>query len=291
MNIEQLVDKTESPAPTSHQPAPDAPTVPAAAASTVPTPAPPAPGSDADLRENPNRPRSDIARLPVGVREMINHSLREGVSYRQIIARITALTSKFHNITPDKLSAWYYSGYADWLRQKTQLENTLQQGTAIMERMLRIKAETGASLPDLLQSLLGSLVQKILQDFDPAALSALLADKPAEFFSLVACLNNHIAACSRHQHAEIARVRCQIDLAQTAQQTSAKPAVLSEELFQAERMSRLCAAMGNPADQLTARLAALATEHAPKKRRRPSRPKPPPPTAPATSDPAPPPAT
>jgi hypothetical protein len=196
--------------------------------------------------KDPNRARSDIARLPHAVREMLNHALREGMDYREIIVRVETLAGKFHGVTPAKLSAWFRSGYADWLRQKTHLEDTVAQSEAVLAQLCRLKKETGASLPDLMETLLVSFLQKILNDLDPASLKTLLAEKPAEIFRLMACLNAHITACSRHSQAEVARVRCQVELAEKAQAAIKEP-VPAKNLWEAEMIRR---AFGSPYNQL-----------------------------------------
>jgi hypothetical protein len=176
---------------------------------------------------------------------MLNHALREGMDYREIIARVETLAGKFHGVTPAKLSAWFRTGYADWLRQKTHLEDTIAQSEAALLQLCRLKKETGASLPDLMETLLVSFLQKILNDLDPAALKTLLADKPAEIFRLMACLNAHIAACSRHSQAEVARVRCQVQLAEKAQAADKEP-VPARNLWEAEMIRH---AFGSPYQQ------------------------------------------
>jgi hypothetical protein len=198
---------------------------------------------------SPPRParksRSDIARLPHAVREMLNHALRDGEDYRIIIARVENLTDKFHGVTPCKLSVWFRTGYQDWLREKQHLENTIAQSDAALTRLARLSKETGADLPDLLQSFLASLLQKTLQDFDPARLNELLAEKPAEIFRLISCLNSHIAVRSRHNLAEIARVRCQVQVAEKAQSAKKEP-VPAKNLYEAEMFRQAC---GSPLQQ------------------------------------------
>jgi ABC-type transporter Mla subunit MlaD len=171
------------------------------------------------------------------------------------------LTDKAHGVTPAKLSAWYKTGYADWLRQQQHLENTIAQSDAALTRLARLSQETGADLPDLLAAFLASLLQKTLQDFDPARLNQLLAEKPAEIFRLISCLNGHIAVRSQHNHAEIARLRCQVQVAEKAQSTKKEP-VPANNLFEAELFRKAC---GSPLEQLKQGLERRATEAKSKK--------------------------
>ncbi len=194
---------------------------------------------------NLNRPRNNIARLPREVREIVNQALREGEDYRIIIARVEHLVGKFHGVYRSNLSSWLRTGYREWLGQKTHLEDTIALNDAALTQLARLKKETGADLSDLLESFLLSLVQKTLRDFDPAALNALLADKPADVFRLIACLNNHIAARSKDKTAEVARARCQVQLAEKAQSTREQP-VPAQKQWECEMLRKT---MGTPSEQ------------------------------------------
>jgi len=199
-----------------------------------------------DPTDNPNRPRNNIARLPHEIHEIINQALREGEDYHIIIARVEHLVGKDHGVYPSNLSSWLRTGYREWLRQKTHLEDTIAQNDAALTQLARIKKETGADLSDLLESFLASLLQKTLRDFDPAALNALLADKPADVFRLIACLNSHIAARSKDKTAEVARARCQVQLAEKARFTREQP-VPAHSLWESQLISK---AYGTPFEQL-----------------------------------------
>jgi len=195
---------------------------------------------------NPNRPRSNVARLSREIREFVNVALRDGMDYREIVIRLEGLAGHDHGVTPSILSRWFKTGYQEWLRQTTRLEDTIAQSEAALTRLARIKTKTGADFPDLLTAFLAGLMQKTLEDFDPAALRALLAEKPAEIFRLIACLNAHIAVRSRQQQADIARVRCQIEVAEKGKANQKKP-VPATDLYQAEIIRQ---AYGTPLEQL-----------------------------------------
>jgi len=196
--------------------------------------------------------------------------LREGEEYQVIIARVQHLVGNHHGVYPSNLSSWFRTGYRDWLRQKTHLEDTLAQNDAALSQLCRLKNETGADLPDLIETFLASLLQKTLRDFDPASLNTLLAEKPAEIFRLIACLNSHIAAKSRHKTAEVARVRCQVDVAEKAQSTHHEP-VPVHNLWEAALVQK---AFGTPFEQITHAFDKYkpASEKEPKKRRKNPRP-------------------
>jgi hypothetical protein len=246
-NTENTQNHAENTGGQSHENAPAAPPESPAAPPShdIATPIASAPVTDAPdgddapvshwvrLPQNPNRPRSNIARLSRQAREMVNVALREGMDYREIIIRIGAMAGKDHGVTPSMLSRWFKTGYKDWLRQTTHLEDTIAQSDAALTRLARLKSETGADLSDLLETFLASLLQKTLQDFDPAALKALLADKPAEIFRLISCLNANIAVRSSRQHAEIARVRCHIQVAEKEKAARVEP-IPAKKLYEAE---------------------------------------------------------
>jgi hypothetical protein len=196
--------------------------------------------------DNPNRHRSNIARLPPEIREIINQALREGEEYRVIIARVQHLVGNYHGVYPSNLSSWFRTGYRDWLREKTHLENTIAQNDAALTRLCRLKSETGADLSDLLETFLASTLQRSLKEFDPASLDALLAEKPAEIFRLIACLNGLIAAKSKHKTAEVARVRCQVEVAEKAQSAKEQP-VPVRNLWEAAMLRK---SYGTPFEQV-----------------------------------------
>ena len=183
--------------------------------------------------QNPNRPRSNVARLSCQVREMVNFALREGMDYREIIIRIGTLAGQDHGVTPSILSRWYKTGYKEWLRKTTHLEDTIAQSDAALTRLARLKSETGADLSDLIETFLASLLQNTLQDFDPAALKALMTEKPAEIFRLIGCLNANITARSSQLRAEIARVRTHIQVAEKEKTIKVEP-VPAKKLYDDE---------------------------------------------------------
>ena len=148
---------------------------------------------------------------------MVNQALREGMIYEEIITRIGILAGQDHGVNQSNLSRWYKTGYQDWLREKNRLENTIAQSDAVLTRLARLKAETGADLPDLTAAFLASLLQSSLQDFQPDTFKAWLAQNPEQLFRLLTSLNAHIAVRSQHTLAEIARVRCHIEVAQKAE--------------------------------------------------------------------------
>jgi hypothetical protein len=229
---------------------------PAAAALPLPLP-----------RRTRNRPRSNIALLPHGVREMVNQALREGMIYEEIICRVGILVGQDHGVNRSNLSRWYKTDYQDWLREKNRLEYTIAQGDAVLARLARLKAETGADLPDLTAALLASLLQSTLQDFQPDTFKAWLAQNPQDLFRLLTSLNAHIAVRSQHTLAEIARVRCHIEVAEkaeTAAQAAAEAEVPAQRLYDSEMFRN---STGTPLEQLMANLKARASAQKPKKRR------------------------
>jgi hypothetical protein len=168
----------------------------------------------------PSRPRSrsTIARLTHQTREFLNQALREGEPYEFIAARLNVLLLPHEpRPTPNMLSRWYRTGYRDWLAQQTLLESAVAQSTAAVTELARLRHETGDTLSDLTETLLAHILQKALQDFDPAAINTLLAEKPAEFFRLISCANAHLTARSHAKTTEVAAARCQVDIATKAQ--------------------------------------------------------------------------
>lgn len=178
---------------------------------------------------------------------MLNTALREGEPYALISARVAQLVGLAHpHLTPAMFSRWLRTGYRDWLLQKTHLEATLAQTDATLARLGRFRQETGASPLELADTLLASLLQTILQEFDPASLKTLLAEKPAEFFRLVACFNAHLTARARDKNAEVARARCQVEMAEKALTTRQTPDP-ANEVWEKQMVAK---AFGGPVEQV-----------------------------------------
>src|SRR4051812_27404676 len=65
--------------------------------------------------------KSKITNLTPDVRNFVNQSLYDNVSYRDIIEQLAA---KGHpGFTPCNLSRWVKTGYKDWLLQKERVQS------------------------------------------------------------------------------------------------------------------------------------------------------------------------
>jgi hypothetical protein len=168
------------------------------------------------------RPRSKIARLPHLVRQLLNHSLQEGLDNVEICVRLHTLGHK--HIIPRNISTWARTGYREWLREQSQLQVSLAQTNAALAQLGRPGQPGAPDLPRLVDTFMATLLQQVFQDFDPASLKSLLAEKPAEFFRLLQSLNGHLSARAADKRAELDRARCQVEVSEKTQAVRNVPA-------------------------------------------------------------------
>jgi hypothetical protein len=158
------------------------------------------------LPHSPWRPgkarNGKIARLPESLRQTINQSLLDGLTYEAIIAR---LGEQGKHLNYHNLKRWRQGGYQDWLlaRQAADRSKLRQQ---FLQKL--INRTNHQDLPSTLNSAVALQYLDSFLDLDTASLAENLQADPGSFFSLM----NSVAKNSE--------VACK--LAQVAQQTTSE---------------------------------------------------------------------
>ena len=151
--------------------------------------------------------KGKIARLPVAIRESLNHLLLNGASGPKIIAWLHTKEEVLRvldeegeePITPQNLSEWRKGGYAEWLARRERVEELKHLAThaaalaeaagasvsdgaaAILGGKILAAAEKLAETPEGEESLVGlSVGLSKLRDADSKLLRARVAERNAE---------------------------------------------------------------------------------------------------------------
>jgi hypothetical protein len=59
-----------------------------------------------------------VARLPGPMRELINLWLQDGLTYRQILQKLTSTVALPYPLSEMNLSNWFHGGYQDWRKTR-----------------------------------------------------------------------------------------------------------------------------------------------------------------------------
>lgn len=142
-----------------------------------PPTAPSSPLPDRPVRKPQRRPRaSKISRLPAEIREFINQSIYDHISYPSIIQ---SLTEKGHpGINRPNLTAWVKSGYKLWREERERL-NALRLVSEDSEKMFRELDADGKHHADRLGRILINMhIVQAIRDLDPAPLKEEMRKDP-----------------------------------------------------------------------------------------------------------------
>jgi hypothetical protein len=123
-----------------------------------------------------------VQSLPVRTRAWLNRSLRDGVTYKHLIA---TLQQKGHAISKQQLSAWVKSGYADWLAEQTAVETKQLHAEAIAAANSRSNKTIRERVREASHFDIALQIHDLVQNCNTQELRKLLADKPENFFRLV----------------------------------------------------------------------------------------------------------
>jgi Bacteriophage Mu, Gp27 len=119
------------------------------------------------------RRRGKIARLPKEIRDQINQKLQNGEKYADICRW---LAEQGHGeISEPQMSLWYQGGYADWLREQSELEEARAGKEFAMEFA---KQNGGGAVQDASLQLATAQVFGMLRRFGTEGVAPAMEEKP-----------------------------------------------------------------------------------------------------------------
>jgi hypothetical protein len=156
------------------------------------------------------REQGKVARLPLEMRNLVNHSLRDGARYAEVIALLTA--RGFAGFKRTHLMAWARNGYRHWLAQQERFDNSQKLSERALTFLGRLRADGRCELADLNDWLMAAQLNQVLQDMNGEDLKKLLADKPDEFFRIARTVVGHTGARALRQQAELERLKYELEI-------------------------------------------------------------------------------
>src|SRR5437773_2060365 len=130
---------------------------------------------------NPKRrSRSNIAKLPKVLRDLINSMLDDGAPYGLIVEKLQQSTdpSLPYPISEMNISRWYDTGYQDHLAQQERLAYVRLTREAALEM---VAGDDTATLPEATLQIIASHYYELLGDFSPALLKGKLSEDPLKY--------------------------------------------------------------------------------------------------------------
>src|SRR6266581_4120237 len=146
-------------------------------------PAPVGPDSTSvatDASKPQRRSRSNIAKLPKILRDLINSMLDDGAPYGLIIEKLQQSTDPPlpYPITEMNISRWFDTGYQDHLAQQERLAYVRLNREAALEM---VAGDDTATLPEATLQIIASHYYELLGDFSPALLKGKLTEDPLKY--------------------------------------------------------------------------------------------------------------
>jgi hypothetical protein len=125
----------------------------------------------------PNRRTGKIARLPKQLRDQLNGMLRDGRTYKSVIAELA-----LEDVNEDNVSLWHKGGHQDWLKEQDRLEDMQAKREFALEI---VRQNEGSQLHQASLQLAASQLYEALTDFDITSLKVLLQEKPENYAQIV----------------------------------------------------------------------------------------------------------
>ena len=137
--------------------------------------------------QSKSRRNGKVARLPLALREQINHMLDDGVPYKAIIER---LGEAGKHLNEDNISNWRLGGYQDYLNT-LQLNDRARTQTEAAADVLRETGHLGpAKLQQVCQEIALLQYLRTLMDHGDQLAQDSLKKNPAKMITLMnACCN------------------------------------------------------------------------------------------------------
>ena len=234
MNDEMLVCQTETQAPLGPGPSP----APADASASQPglmLPAPAIPGAPEpprSVRRLPQRRRlhGRVARLPLQVRNQVNHALRDGAPYADVIGLLAA--HGFTGFNRYDIIAWSKRGYRDWLEQQERFERSRANSERAVALLGDLREDGRFLTADLNESLLAAQLSELLQAIDEATVKRLLAERPEDYFRLAKAVASFTAARAQREQIQLQRLKYELEIRKIAERHARrlKPQEITPEM-------------------------------------------------------------
>ncbi len=156
------------------------------------------------------RPRGRVARLPLQVRNLVNHALRDGAPYADILGLLAA--HGFNNFHCRDIVSWAKLGYRDWLAEQQRFEQSRPRSQRAAAVLGSLREDGRSDSADLNESMLSSLFNDLLESFDEAALKELFAAKPEDFLRFAKTIAAFTIARSQREQVQLQRLKYELEI-------------------------------------------------------------------------------
>lgn len=125
-----------------------------------------------------------IARLPKPLRDLINSSIDDGLTAKEIIQKLEASTNPPlpYPINQANISDWKTTGYMHYLAHQDRLDSIAASREAALEMVAN---NNNLSLPQATLQVIAAQCFEVLADFSPAAIKQKLAEEPLKYTSFL----------------------------------------------------------------------------------------------------------
>src|SRR5260221_6528575 len=137
-----------------------------------------------DASKPQRRSRSNIAKLPKILRDLINSMLDNGAPYGLIVEKLQQSTDPPlpYPISVMNISRWFDTGYQDHLAQEERLAYVRLNREAAREM---VTGDDTATLPEATLQIIASHYYELLGDFSPVSLKKKLTEDPLKYTRLI----------------------------------------------------------------------------------------------------------
>ena len=161
--------------------------------------------------QSKSRRNGKVARLPLALREQINHMLDDGVPYKTIIER---LGEAGKHLNKDSISNWRLGGYQDYLKAQLINDRARTQTEAASDVVRDIGHPGPAKLQQVCQEIALLQYLRTLMDHGDQLAQDSLKKNPAKMITLMnACSNMASAGLAiDKQKRKLLRAPCAIEV-------------------------------------------------------------------------------
>ncbi|MGZ5567307.1 MAG: hypothetical protein ACXWKG_09860 [Limisphaerales bacterium] len=163
-------------------------------------------------QQKARRRTGKVATLPADLRQFVNESLENGLSYEAIA---TELTAKGRPVAKHNIGTWARGGYRDYLHDKQQQANLRANTDRVITLAFNVRDEGRAAFEKLSSAIVAAKMIDAIQDFDSRRLHEKLNEKPELFFRAARVVNAQSLDYSRLRKVEL---QCKKYDDQTAEQ-------------------------------------------------------------------------